>query len=127
MVQLKEAKDHLSHSVKIRKELENQMNDLKYVEEKIEDFFPSSSSDEANNAIKELLEKNDSLQEVRQLKRELEIQSVRLCEILEQRNKENEDLEARNNEDQNQSLQHEDLIDQISKANEEIRILKAEN
>ena len=34
------------------------MNDLKYVEEKIEDFFPSSSSDEANNPIKELLEKN---------------------------------------------------------------------
>ena len=29
------------------------MNDLKYVEEKIEDLFPSSSSDEANNAIKE--------------------------------------------------------------------------
>ena len=36
-------------------------------------------------------------------------------------------MEARNNEDQNQSLQHEDLIDQISEANEEIRILKAEN
>ena len=47
------------------------MNDYKYVEEKIEDFFPSRSSDEANNAIKELLEKNGSLQEeVRKLKRE---------------------------------------------------------
>ena len=50
------------------------MNDLKYVEEKIEDFFPSSSSDEENNAIKELLERNESLQEqVRKLKREQEI------------------------------------------------------
>ena len=82
-VQLKEAKENFSQSLR-RKELANQMNDLKYVEEKIEDFFPSSSSDEANNAIKELLEKNGSLQEeVRKLKREQEIQSIRLCEILE--------------------------------------------
>ena len=72
--QLKEAKEHLPQSLKIRKELANQMNDLKYGEEKIEDFFPSSSSDEENNAIKELLEKNGSLQEeVRKLKREQEI------------------------------------------------------
>ena len=64
------------------------MNDLKYFEEKIEYFFPSNSSDEANNAIKELLEKNGSLQEeVRKLKREQEIQSIRICENLEQRNK----------------------------------------
>ena len=76
MVQLKEAKENLSQSLKRRKELANQMNDLKYVEEKIEDFFPSSNSDEANNAIKELLEKNGSLQEeVRKLKREQEMQS----------------------------------------------------
>ena len=105
IVQLKEAKEHLSQSLKRRKERANQMNDCQYVEEKIEDFFPSSSSDEANNAIKELLEKNGSLQEeVRKLKREQEIQSIRLCEILEQRNKEKQDLEPRNNEDQNQSL-----------------------
>ena len=63
MVQLKEAKEHLSRSFKRRKELANQMNGLKYVEEKIEDFFPSSSSDESNNEIKELLEKNGSMQE----------------------------------------------------------------
>ena len=43
IVQLKEAKEHLSQSLKRIKELANQMNDLKYVEEKIEDFFPSSS------------------------------------------------------------------------------------
>ena len=47
------------------------MNDLKYVKENIEEFFPWSSLDEANNAIKEILEKNGSLQvEVRKLKRE---------------------------------------------------------
>ena len=60
------------------------MNDHQYIEERIEDFFPSSSSNEADDAIKELLEKNGSLQEeVRILKREQENQSVRLCEILE--------------------------------------------
>ena len=58
------------------------MNDHQYIEEKIEDFIPSSSSNEANDAIKKLLEKNGSLQEeVRKLKREQEIQSIRLCEI----------------------------------------------
>ena len=104
IIQLKEEKEHLSQSLKRRKELANQMNDLKYVEEKIEDFFPSSNSDEANNAIKELLEKNGSRQEeARKLEREQEIQSIRLCEILEQRNKEKEDLEARKNQEQNQS------------------------
>ena len=119
MVQLKEAKEHLSQSLKRRKALANQMNDLRYVEERIEDFFPSRSSDEANNAIKELLENNRSLQEeVRKLKREQEIQSVRLCEILEQRNKAQEELEARIHEQQNQTSQNEELVDQITKANE---------
>ena len=36
-------------------------------------------------------------------------------------------MEARNHEQQNQSSQNEDLVDQISEANEEIRILKAQN
>ena len=102
------------------------MNDHQYIEENIEDFFPSSGSDEANNAIKELLEKNDSLQEeVRKLKREQEIQSIRSCEILEQRNREKEELDGRNNEIKNQSLHQEDLIDQLSNANEEIMSLRS--
>ena len=67
IAQLKEEKENLSQSLKRRKELSNQMNDHKY----IEDFFPSSSLDEEKNAIKELLEKNGSLQEeVQKLKRE---------------------------------------------------------
>ena len=83
IVQLKEAKEHLSQSLKRRNELSNQMNDLKYVEGKIEDFFPSSNSNEANNAIKELSEKNGSLQEeVRKLNREQEIQSVMALTVL---------------------------------------------
>ena len=71
IAQLKEAKENLSQSLKRRKELEKEMNDHKYVETKIEDFFPSSSSNEANEAIKELLEKNGSLQEeARMLRKE---------------------------------------------------------
>ena len=47
------------------------MNDHLYIEKRSEDFHPSSSSNEANDAIKELLEKNGSLQEeVRKLRRE---------------------------------------------------------
>ena len=46
---------------------------------------------------------------------------------MEYRNKAKEDLEAKNNENQNQSLQHEDLIDRISNANEEIMTLRVEN
>ena len=61
------------------------------------------------------------------LRREQEIQSTRLCEILEQRNKMKNEIDGRNNEIQNQSLQYEDLIDKLSNANEEINILKAEN
>ena len=61
IAQLKKAKENLSQSLKSRKELANQMNDHQYIKERIENFFPSSSSDEANNAIKELLEKNGSL------------------------------------------------------------------
>ena len=48
MAQLKEAKEHLSQSIKGRKELAREMNDHHYVETKIEDLFPSSSSNEAN-------------------------------------------------------------------------------
>ncbi|GLJ27649.1 hypothetical protein SUGI_0542560 [Cryptomeria japonica] len=127
IAQLKEAREHLSQSLKRRKELAKEINDHEYVETKIEDLFPTSSSnevDEANNAIKELLEKNGLLQkEVRMLRREQEIQSARFCEILEQRNKMQNEIEGRSNE----IVQHEDLTEQLSNANEEIRILKEQN
>ena len=71
IAQLKKEKEKLSKSLKRRKELPIQMNDHLYIEERIEDLHPSISSDEANEAIKELLEKNGSLQEeVRKLRRE---------------------------------------------------------
>ena len=50
------------------------MNDQLYVEERIENIYLESNSNEANEAIKELLEKNSTLQEeVRKLRREQEI------------------------------------------------------
>ena len=55
IAQLKKEKEHLSQSLRRRKELADQMNDHQYIEEKIKDFLPSSSLDEANDAIKELL------------------------------------------------------------------------
>ena len=62
------------------------MNDQLYVEERIEDICLEGNSNEANEEIKELLEKNGILQEeVRKLKREQEIQLVRLCEVLEEK------------------------------------------
>ena len=54
--QLKKEKEKLSQSLKGRKELTIQMNDHLYIEERTEDFHQ-----EANDAIKELLEKNGSL------------------------------------------------------------------
>ena len=73
ITQLKKAKEKLPQSLKRRKDLAIQMNDHLYIEERIEDLHPSSSSNEANEAIKELLEKNGSLQKVRKLRREQEI------------------------------------------------------
>ena len=46
---------------------------------------------------------------------------------MEQRNKMQEEIQRRDNETQNQSLEHEDLADQLFNANEEIRIIKAQN
>ncbi|MDF3675402.1 hypothetical protein [Enterobacter hormaechei] len=74
IAQLKKAKEQSSQSLKRRKELARKMNDYQYIEERIEDLLSSSSSNEANEVIKELLEKNGSLQEeIRKLKREQEI------------------------------------------------------
>ena len=61
IAQLKKAKKQLSQSLKRRKDLEIQMNDHLCIEERIEDLHSNNNSDEANEAIKEILEKNGSL------------------------------------------------------------------
>ena len=91
--QLKKAKEQLSQSLKRRKDLAIKMNDQLYVEERVEDIYPEGNSNEANEAIKELLEKKGILQEeVKKMKREQKIKSVRLCEVLEENNKLKEEL-----------------------------------
>ena len=56
--QLKKEKQQLSQSLKRRKDLAIKMNDQLYVEERVEDIYPEGNSNESNEAIKELLEKN---------------------------------------------------------------------
>ena len=116
---LKKEKEQLSQSLKRRKDPIVQMNDQLYIEERIEDIQSERNLDEANEAIKELLEKNSTLQEeVRNLRREQEIQSVRLCDVMEDKNKIKEEIEGKNNEIQHLSLQQVDFINQLINANE---------
>ena len=71
IIKIKKEKEKLSQSIKIRKDLAIQMNDHLYTEESIEYLQSTSKPDKTNEAIKELLEKNGSLQEeVRKLRRE---------------------------------------------------------
>ena len=61
IAQLKKAKEQISQSLERRKDLAIQMNDHLYIEEIIVDLHSASSSDEANEAINELLERNGLL------------------------------------------------------------------
>ena len=66
---LKKEKEQLSQSLKIRKDIAIQRNYQLYVGGIIEDIISKSNLDDANEAIKELLEKNSTLQEeVRKLR-----------------------------------------------------------
>ena len=104
------------------------MNKNLYIEERIEDIYQDKNSDEVDAIIIDLLEKNLTLhEEVRKLKREQEIQLVRLCEVLEEKNKIKEELEGKNNEIQYPPLQQIDFINQLTNANEEIKNLRIEN
>lgn len=71
---LKKEKKKISQSLKRRKYLVVKINDNIYNEKIIEDIYPKRNLDEANEVIKDLLENNCNLQEVRKLKREQEIQ-----------------------------------------------------
>lgn len=125
---LKKPKQQLSQSLKRRKALAVQMNDNLYIEERIEDIYLERNSDEADEAIKDILEKNSNLQEeVKKLEIEQEIQSFRLCEAIEEKDKAKEEIEENNNEIQQLSLQQEKIIDQLTDANEELMNLRPEN
>ena len=69
--QLKKEKEKLSQSLNRRKYLAIKMNDKIYTKERIKDIHLESNSDEANEVIRELLEKNGKLkEEFRNLKRQ---------------------------------------------------------
>ena len=93
------------------------------------------SLDEVDVAIKDLLEKNLTLrEEIIKLKREKEIQSVRMCENMEKKDKANEEkrlitekIEEKDNEIHQLSLQQANLIDQLNDANQELINLRIEN
>lgn len=102
MEQFKKMKEKISQSLKRRKYLLAQMNDNLYIEEIIKDICQDISSDEADATIKDLLEKNLTIkdllennltlhEEVKKMKREQEIQSVRMCEDMEQKDKAKEE------------------------------------
>ena len=92
MEQIKKLKEQLTHSLKRRKELVIQMNENLYIEERIEDLCRERILEEADVAIKDLLVRNDTLQEeVRKLKRKQESHSIRLCEVMKQKKKDEED------------------------------------
>lgn len=117
--QLKKEKEKISQSLKRREDLTAQMDENLYIEERIKDLCLERNSDEAHVAIKGLLEKNSNLQEeVRKLKREQEIQSVIMCEVMEQKDKAKEEIEEKENYIQQLSLQQEYFIDQLNDTNQ---------
>ena len=84
--------------MKWRKDLATQISDNIYNEQRIEDVYLERNLDEVDEAIKDLLEKNSNLQEeVKKLKKEQEIQSVRLCEVMEEGKKTKEVIKEKNN------------------------------
>ena len=59
-----------------------------YIEESTKDLCRERSSDEVDATIEDRLGKNLTLhEEIRKLKREQEIHSIRMCEVIEQKEK----------------------------------------
>ena len=74
MDKIKNSKAQLSESIARRKETIVSMKDTQYIEEKIDDICPDNSTEEANESIKDLLDKNTLLQEeVNKMKRDMEL------------------------------------------------------
>lgn len=90
--QLEAARGELKKSLSRRREIAIQQNDSQYQEEDTTELFDNGNSIESDKAIKEILEKNNILSDdIINLKREQEIQFVRLCEVVEQKKKAKED------------------------------------
>ena len=86
--QLKNVRDILIQSMKKRKDMAIQLNESNFKEEDTTRLFDSGNPNECDVAIANLMQKNNDLsEEVRNLKRKHEIQSVRLFEEIELRKK----------------------------------------
>lgn len=133
--QVKTVKETLRKSLKRGKEMEIQKNDTEYKEETIEELFDEGISSESDVTIVDLLENNKILnEEVRALKTEHEIQLVRLCEVTEQKKKDEEDkemtdedirqmatsLDERIKEVYRQTCNQFDVVNQLLSSNHEI-------
>ena len=86
--QLNEARDELKHSLKRRKEISIKENDTQYQEIDTTEFFADGNKSKFDATVVDLMENNGILtKEVRNLKKEQEVQSVFLCEVTEQKKK----------------------------------------
>ena len=118
-----------------RREIVIQQSESQYKEEDTIGLFDTSNFAENDKVIKELLEKNTILNnEVRTLKREHEIQSVRLCEVVEQKKKAEDDkamaevdkrqiatrLDERTSDIQRLTDNQLDMVNQLLLANQEL-------
>ena len=90
--QLKDSRDILLQSMKKRKDMAIQSNESNFKEEETTRLFDNGNPSECDTTIVGLMEKNNTLkEEVTNLKREHEMQAIRLCEETEQRKKAIED------------------------------------
>lgn len=90
--QINEMKDTLRHSLARRKEISQQTNETTYQEEVIEELSNGNMSNEPDVSLAYLLEKNHSLiEQVKLLKKEQELQSRRMFEVMEQKRKVEDD------------------------------------
>ena len=64
---------------------------------------------------------------MRKLIREQEIRLVRLCEIMEEKNKRKLEMEGKENEIQHLSLQQTNFINELTSSNKEIMNLRSKN
>ena len=83
-----EARRVLKESLKRRKEIDIQQHDTHHEEIDTIGLFDDEKSKEFDEVVVDLMEKNNALnEEVRNLKREQEIQTIRMCEVSEQKKK----------------------------------------
>ena len=79
--ELKDAKDILLQSMKRRKDMAIQSNESNFKEEETTRLFDNRNPNECDSAIVDMMEKNTTLkEELTNLKREHEVQEIRLCE-----------------------------------------------